>query len=375
MSFRISLSAPDISDDDIQAVGDVLHSSQLSRGPRLVQFERVLADVSGTGHAVGVSSGTAALHLCLHAYGIGEGHEVITTPFTVPAVTNAIFYTGAQPVLADIDCDTLNVDPQRVAAAITTRTRAILAVHTFGRCADMDALRALAERHGLFLLEDACQAIGAQYKNRPAGSLADAGVFAFYPNKPVCLGEGGAVTTNDGALARRLARLRNHGRDAEQGWADQAELGFNYRLAEMSCALGVSRLARLEEILARRARVAAVYHEQLSGDSRFMLPPLSVVDQRLSWFVFVIRLNEEFSQSDRDTVIEQMAARGIQCGRYFAPLYAQPYLRQRLVLRAQDYPCTEAVSRRVLALPFSTNLSAAQIEDVCGQLRRSLASR
>jgi perosamine synthetase len=288
----IPLSAPDITAAEIDAVVAVLRTPRLSLGPQMEAFEAAMATLSGVQHAVAVSSGTAGLHLALLALNIGPGDEVIVPSFTFIAVANAVRYVGAHPVFADIDPVTLNLDANSVEAALSQHTRAIIAVHTFGRPADMDALTTLARRNNLVLIEDACEAIGAQFNGHPVGSLSDAAVFAFYPNKQVTTGEGGMMVTPHTHLAQRIAALRNHGRYESAPGAfseSHAELGFNYRLSEIQCALGIAQLARLDAILDRRDTMARRYCDLLAGTGDVVLPATIVPGQRLSWFVFVVR--------------------------------------------------------------------------------------
>jgi perosamine synthetase len=375
----IPLSAPDIGEAEIEAVVAVLRTTRLSLGPQMEAFEHAMAACIGVPHAVAVSSGTAGLHLALLAHGIGPGDEVVVPSFTFIAVASAVRYAGAHPVFADIDAASLNLDPTSVEAAITPRTRALIAVHTFGRPADMSALLSLAHRHNLIVIEDACEAIGAELRTPPpvrrVGSFGNAAVFAFYPNKQITTGEGGIVVTPDAETARCLRALRNHGRYEiascfEPSWLDHAELGFNYRLSEMQCALGLAQLRRLDEILARRAAIARRYCDLLAGDQRLQLPAPEIPGQKLSWFVFVVRLAESFTQADRDRVQRALAAQGIATGRYFAPIHLQPaYAAWRESVRL---PVTENVAARTLALPFFNRIRDDQIARVAAALRSNL---
>ncbi len=377
----IPLSAPDITEADIEAVVSVLRTPRLSLGPKLAEFEAAMAAYVG-GHAVGVSSGTAGLHLALLALGIGKGDEVIVPSFTFIAVANAVRYVGAQPVFADIDEETLNLDPAGVAATITPRTRALIVVHTFGRPADIPALLDLARRHNLLIIEDACEAIGADIAGRRVGTFGDAGIFAFYPNKQITTGEGGMVVTEDAAVSRRIAALRNHGRyDSErrhsplsgESWFEHAEVGFNYRLSEMHCALGMAQLSRIDSVLARREILARRYCDRLRHNPELRLPAVDIPDRRLSWFVFVIRLAASFTTADRDWIMGELAASGIATGRYFAPIHLQPaYAAWRDIAQV---PVTESVSARTLALPFFNRIADDQIDRVCAALERALRSR
>ena len=370
MSGEIPLSAPDVTEEDIAAVAAVLRTPRLALGPAAEAFEQAMAEYVGTPHAVAVSSGTAGLHLALLALGMDAGDEVIVSSFTFIAVANAVRYVGARPVFADICAESLNLDPASVEAAITPRTRALIAVHTFGRPAPMEALLALARRHGLIVIEDACEAIGAEIGGQRVGSFGDAAVFAFYPNKQITTGEGGMVTTPRADVAERVRALRNHGRYGSE--STHAELGYNYRLSEMQAALGRSQLGRIDAILARRAEVAARYCERLRDEAGLLLPATEIPDARLSWFVFVVRLAERFSEEDREAVMRDLGAAGIATERYFAPIHRQPAYA---AWRDQHLPVTEAAAARTLALPFFNRITEAQIERVCTALQAALRAR
>ncbi len=370
--LRIPLSAPDVNEEDIEAVVSVLRGSRLSLGPVLNEFEAGFAAYVDVPHAVAVSSGTAGLHLALLALGIGAGDEVIVPSFTFIAAANAIRYVGAVPVFADIEAVTLNMDPVCVERAITARTKALMVVHTFGVPADLKALLTIAGRHGLKVIEDACEAIGAEYQGAKAGGFGDAGVFAFYPNKQMTTGEGGMVVTRHDEVAATLRSLRNQGRRPADDWFEHSEVGYNYRISEMNCALGLSQLRRIESILARRAAVAAEYDVRLRGVAPLVLPLQSMPNAKVSWFVYVVRLKADFSSSKRDAVRSYLLERGIGCGRYFAPVHLQPFYRLD-ALGPVRLPVTEAEAARTLALPFSNRLSSAEIEEICSELITGLA--
>jgi perosamine synthetase len=355
---RIPLSAPDIVESDIEAVVEVLRTPRISLGPKLEEFEEAFARYIGVPHAVALSSGTAGLHLGLLSLGIGEGDEVILPSFTFIAAANAILHAGASPVFVDIDARTLNLDPEKVARAITPRTRAILAVHTFGVPAEMAPLLAIAREHGLHVIEDACEAIGAEYGGQRVGGLGDLGVFAFYPNKPITTGEGGMMTTNDRRVADTIRALRNQGRRPGDGWLDHSLLGYNFRISEMNCALGLAQMARIESILERRANAAARYTEELRPIPHMTLPVAAIENGRVSWFVFVVRVE------NREEIAGLLGQRGIGCGKYFAPLHRQP-LFAPFVNPREDFSVTDKVSAETLALPFFTRITAEQIADVC----------
>lgn len=367
--MKIPLSAPDITQAEIDAVTAVLRTPQLSLGPRLQEFEHVIAQYVGVPHAVGVSSGTAGLHLCIRALGIGEGDEVIVPSFTFIAAANTIRYERATPVFADVEPTTFNLDPAKVEAAITPQTRALLVVHTFGVPAEMDALLEIASRHRLHVIEDACEAIGAEYRGGRVGSFGDAGVFAFYPNKQITTGEGGMVVTRDEKLARRIRALRNQGRYESDDWLQHSELGYNYRLSEMQCALGIEQMKRIGDILSIREKIADGYHERLRGEP-LVLPPVSTAQARISWFVYVVRLRPELGQY-RDAVLTILAKQGIGCARYFAPVHKQPaYAAWNDV----SLPVTESEAARCIALPFFNALNGDQQDRVCEVLSRALRS-
>ncbi|MGB6159814.1 MAG: DegT/DnrJ/EryC1/StrS family aminotransferase [Acidobacteriaceae bacterium] len=378
----IPLSAPDITEAEIGAVVSVLRSSRLSLGPKMAEFEAAMAQYVGSSHAVAVSSGTAGLHLALLALGIGHGDEVIVPSFTFIAVANAVRYVGARPVFADIDPETLNLDPASVETVVSPRTRALIAVHTFGRPAPMAALLDTARRRNLLVIEDACEAMGAQIGGRRVGTFGDAGVFAFYPNKQITTGEGGMVVTGNSEVAQRIGALRNHGRfksepdirdpaaESTDPWLEHAELGFNYRLSEMQCALGLAQLARIDAILARREDTARRYCDLLRGTPHLLLPATDVSGQSMSWFVFVVRLAQACSRADRDRVMNSLAERGIAAGRYFAPIHLQPaYAAWR---ESAHLPVTESVAVRTLALPFFNRITEDQTGRVCRVLKSVL---
>jgi perosamine synthetase len=360
---RIPLSGPDITQAEIDAVVAVMHSGRLSLGPKLEEFEAALSSYAGVRHAAAVSSGTAGLHLIVKALGIGEGDEVIAPSFTFIAPANAIRYERAKPVFVEINPTTLNLDPRAVEAAITPRTRAILAVHTFGVPADVEKLAAIAARHHLILIEDACEALGAEWRGKKVGAFGAAGVFGFYPNKQITSGEGGMVVTNDEKLAARVRSLRNQGRTPAGKWFEHAEIGYNYRLSELHAAIGTEQIKRIEAILARRAEIARGYSDRLAG-SELVLPLSQFAEGKISWFVYVIRLAEKFSRAQRDAIVEAMGKQGIACARYFAPIHLQPAYK----VDGFELPVTEHVADRTIALPFFNAISESQLDEVCRAL-------
>ncbi|MDP9174673.1 MAG: DegT/DnrJ/EryC1/StrS family aminotransferase [Planctomycetota bacterium] len=370
MATTIPLSQPDITQLEIDAVTDVLQSGTLSIGPRLLEFERLCAKTAGRRNGIGVSSGTCGLHLAMVAAGIKAGDEVVTTPFSFVASANCILYVDAKPVFADIDPKTLNLDLARVEAAITPKTKAIVAVEAFGNPTGMIELEQLAQKHELILIEDSCEGFGGQFASRAIGSFGRASIFGFYPNKQITTGEGGMIVTDDDTFAANCRSLRNQGRDG-MNWLAHQRLGYNYRLSEINAALGVAQMARLDEILEGRRRVAQHYMERLMTNRHLILPTL-LQDTQMSWFVFVVRLSDLFDPADRDQIIRDLRAEGIGCSNYFPPIHLQPYMAESLNSRPGDFPVCEYVSARTLALPFYTKMTKAQITRVCDTLEKIL---
>jgi perosamine synthetase len=373
MTMRVPLSSPDITEVEIEGVTAVLRTNSLSLGPKLEEFEQAFASFHAMPHAIAVSSGTAALHLAIRALNLGPGDEVIVPSFTFIAVANAVVYERATPIFVDIDPISLNIDPDCVEAAVTPRTRAIIVVHTFGVAADMDALLALAQRHNLAIIEDACEAIGATYNRQLAGTFGHISVFAFYPNKQITTGEGGMILTRDAQLSGRMRALRNQGRYPSSDWLQHAEIGYNYRLSDLACALGIVQLRRLPEILAKRNEVAQRYAELLAGVADIQCPPLQLPNRTISWFVYVVRLASHLPLSARDKILETLQSNGIGCARYFAPIHQQPAYAQHSSTQASHLPVTESVALRTLALPFYNRLTPSDAELVADSLRRATA--
>jgi perosamine synthetase len=371
--MTIPLSRPDISQREIDAVVEVLHGSTLSIGPRIDEFERACAKLTGRKHGIGVSSGTAGLHCAMLAAGIGSGDEIITTPFSFVASANCCLFVDAKPVFVDIDPKTLNIDVSKVPAAMTPKTRGIVAVETFGHPGGMIELEQLARQHHLALIEDSCEGFGGRVGDRPIGSFGAASVFGFYPNKQITTGEGGMIVTDDEDIAALCRSLRNQGREG-MSWLAHERLGYNYRLNEIAAALGVVQVARLDEILESRRRVAQQYIDRLMTN-RYLILPTVQDDTLLSWFVFVVRLNDLFTADDRDAVILDLRAAGIGSTNYFPPIHLQPYMRQKFNFRGGEFPVCEYVSSRTLALPFYGALTSVQIEHVCQTLEKTIEKR
>lgn len=367
--MKIPLSAPDITEKEIEAVTEVLRSPRLSLGPKLGEFERKFAEYIGAKHAIAVNSGTSGLHLCVNALGLKAGDEVITTPFSFVASANVLLFEKCVPVFVDIDPKTLNIDAEKIEAAITSKTKAIMVVHVFGRSSPMGEIKRIAAKYNLKIIEDACEAIGAEYENQRVGNLGNCGVFAFYANKQITTGEGGMIVTDNDRIAKKCRMLRNQGRDSELGWFDHVELGYNYRLSDINCVLGIEQLKRIDEILSKREKVARKYHERLKENPHLILPEIEFPNGRISWFVYVIRLNENYTREQRDFVWREMQKSGIGCGRYFAPIHLQPLYVKKSGYKTGDFPISESVSERVIALPFFNRISDDQIEEVCEKVR------
>jgi perosamine synthetase len=370
-SEQIPLAKPVLGEEEEHAVIEVLRSGQLSLGPRLEEFERRFAARLGAPCASAVSSGTAGLHLALRAVGVQDGDEVITSPFSFVASANAALYERARPVFADIDPLTLNLDPQAAAAAVTPRTRALLPVHIFGYPADMDAFEALAVREGLGVVEDACEALGARHSDgRVLGARGNPAVFGFYANKQLTTGEGGMVALGDAAMKERIDSERNQGRAPDMGWLDHDRLGFNYRLSDVACALGLAQLERLEEMLAGRARVAGLYREALADVEGLTLPCEDRGAERRGWFVFVVQLPPG---AGRDETVRTLLARGIQSKPYLPAIHLMSFYQERFGHREGEFPVCEDVAARSIALPFFPAMSEGLVERVASELRAVLA--
>ena len=380
---QIPMSAPDLTDREREAVAAVMRTTQLSMGAQLEAFETAVAQYAGAAHAVAVNSGTAGLHLCVRAMGIQSGDYVITTPFSFVASANVLLYEGAIPVFVDVDPRTGNIDATQVAEAAQDfhrgggsarawlpwknapedgRLRALLPVDVFGQPAEYDRLLATAKEHGLMLLEDSCEAIGAEYHGKLAGMLGDAGVFAFYPNKQMTTAEGGVIVTDQVKIAEIARALRNQGRAPGDTWLQHTYLGYNYRMTEMSAALGCAQMDRLDSLIEKRSRVALWYAERLNLIEAVEVPQVVESTTRMSWFVYVIRLRPGL---DQVTVAEKLAAHGVPSRPYFAPIHLQPYFRERFGYEPGDFPVTEDLGSRGLAIPFSSIMPEEDVDYVC----------
>lgn len=366
----IEMSSAEITDADIQAVTDVLRSGRLALGPRVSDFEKKVAAYVGVKHAIAVSSGTAALHLIVKSLGIGPGDEVLVPSFTFAASVNAILYEGATPVFVDIRKDNYNLDPADLEKKITSRTKAIMAVDVFGHSVDWDPILRIAAQYHLNIIDDCCEALGAEYRGKRVGSFGDAGAFAFYPNKQITTGEGGMIVTNRDDIAKLAISYRNQGRDEMGQWLEHVRLGYNYRLDEMSGALGSSQMDRIDSILNKRAQVAAKYSARLKDVAGINIP-LVLPGTKMSWFVYVITLDNDFLA---DEVIHGLAGKGIPSRAYFSPIHLQAYLKtDSRGYDCSDLPITRAITGRTIALPFHANLKDSEIEQVVLILKEVLS--
>lgn len=377
MTIRIPLARPEITDADREAVMQVLRTPHLSIGPKVHEFEQAICDYTGSKYAVAVNSGTSALQLAVRALDVERGAEVILPSFTFSALLNVILQEGLRPRFVDIDAATFNTTPDLVAAAITSKTRLILAVHTFGIPMNVNGISKVAKRRArhsrntIHVIEDACEALGSTVGHRKAGSRGTAGLFAFYPNKQITTGEGGMLVTPNRKIAASAARLRNQGRNPALGLNQHTEIGFSYRLSDINCALGISQLARIEPVIAKRQKLAETYDRALAGTGEIIRAPLTSPLGRISWFVYPIRLAPQFTWKDRDQVCDAMRRQGIATGKYFAPLHRQPILRN-YVKRNYPLPATDAVADRIIALPFFNELTETEVHEVAGALEESI---
>ncbi|MGH9512028.1 MAG: DegT/DnrJ/EryC1/StrS family aminotransferase [Terriglobales bacterium] len=370
MTLRIPLAKPEITEADRDAVLGVLRTPYLSIGPKLLEFEHCVSAYMRSPFAVAVNSGTSAIHLALRILNIPEGSEIILPSFTFISLLNVILQERLQPVFVDIDARTFNATPEAIEAAITKRTKAVIAVHTFGRPLEVDRLRAIADRHNIALIEDVCEAIGTEAGNQKVGTFGDSGALGFYPNKQVTTGEGGVFLTRDRSVAERARRLRNQGRDPALDWYQQTEAGFSYRLSEMNCALGIEQLSRIESTIGRRQALAEMYGRKLRDLDGVTGPQTQIEGGRISWFCYVVKFGEEVNRARRDWIARSLLRKGIGTGRYFAPLHRQPVLRR--LGRAPELPVTDYLASRALALPFFNQMTEGEVQEVCDALAGSL---
>jgi len=393
--MNIPMSSPELTETEMRAVTKTLLTGRLSLGPQLEAFEKAMASYVGSKYAIGVNSGTAGLHLAVIAAGVGEKDLVITTPFSFIASANVILYERAIPIFVDVDSKTGNINPELIAEAlddmngvsenasrwlppalrggplsITPRKiKAILPVHAFGQPADIDSILALASQFHVTMIEDACEALGSEYKHRKVGSRAHCGVFAFYPNKQITTGEGGMIVTDDGEWDGLFRSLRNQGRDIFDAWLNHSRLGYNYRLDEMSAALGAAQMSRIEELLTKREKVASWYNARLKDADGVKIPYVAPSTTRMSWFVYVIQLDAKINRCE---VMNELESRGIPSRPYFSPIHLQPFYMEKFGYKKGDFPVTEYLGEASLALPFSGLMTETQVDYVCEHLIKIL---
>jgi len=389
--MKIPLSNPDITEKERNCVFEVLNTPNLSLGPKLEEFEHKFSTYIGAKYAVAVNSGTSALHLCVRALDIKDGDQVITTPLSFISSANCILFERAEPIFVDIDEKTLNIDINKLEGKLEelkgnrSKLKAVLPVHIFGRPCEIDQIMELADHYKLRVIEDAAEATGAEYlvnsnlkplksnkeqkqvEWKKVGTFGDCGVFAFYPNKQITTGEGGMIVTNNEKIYKLCRSMRNQGRSKVGAWLQHERLGFNYRISDINCALGIAQLERIEEILTKRERVARAYNERLQDVEELILPHFEE-NKKISWFVYVVRLADRFSQGDRDNILNNLKREGIGCSNYFSPIHLQPFYRKMFGYKEGDFPVTEKVSKRTIALPFFNNLKEKEIDYVCETL-------
>jgi perosamine synthetase len=369
-----------LDEDDIAAVVETLRSPLITTGPRVDQFERAVADDVGCNYAVAVSSGTAALHCAMHAIEIAPGDEVIVTPMTFAATANAVFYQGGTPVFADVNENTLLIDPRKVTERITTRTKAIVAVDYAGQPCEYHALRSIAEAHNLWLVADACHSLGGSYQGQPVGHLADLTVFSFHPVKHITTGEGGMITTDDEHLARRMKLFRNHGisadahtRQARGSWYyEMTELGWNYRITDIQCALGLSQLKKLSRWIEKRQRIAAAYDEAFA-DISSVQPLARRQPLEHAYHLYVVKIDNRRDADARTKLFADLRAHNIAANVHYIPVHMHPYYRQVLGTGPGDCPVAEAAYEKIISLPMFPSMTVEDVDYVIDTVRESTA--
>jgi len=383
--MKIPLSNPDITEKERNSVLKVLKTPNLSLGPKLDEFEHKFAKYIGSKYAIAVNSGTSGLHLCIRALNIKEGDAVITTPFSFISSANCLLFERAKPVFVDIDEKTLNIDINKLKGKLEelkgnkSKLKAVLPVHIFGRPCEIDQIMELADHYKLRVIEDAAEATGAQFEERKqaewkkVGTFGDCGVYAFYPNKQMTTGEGGMIVTDDEKLYKLCRSMRNQGRGEDGTWLQHERLGFNYRISDINCALGIAQLERIDEILDKREKVVRLYNERLK-DCDDVICPHFEENKKISWFVYVVRIKDRFERRDRDDILNKLRERGIGCSNYFTPIHLQPFYRKMFGYKEGDFPVTEKVSERTIALPFYNNLKEEQIDYVCENLIKIISN-
>ena len=369
MIKKIPLAKPYVGEEEIKAVSEVLRSGLLSLGPKLAEFENEFSKFIGIKHAVAVNSGTSGLHLCMKALNIKPGDEVITPSFSFVASSNPIIFEGGKPVFVDIDERTYNIDPKKLVEAITEKTKAVVLVHIFGQPCNMDAIKKIIEKKGIPLIEDACEALGATYRGKKVGTFGEAAVFGFYPNKQITTGEGGMIVTNDDEIANMCKSWRNQGRDDSSEWLNHVHIGFNYRIDELSCAVGIEQLKKLKFIINKRQKIAKKYTERLKPINGITTP---FVDPNIeiSWWVYYLQVEENM---ERNKIIEYLNENGVSSRAYFnPPIHLQPVYKNLFGYKGGELPITERVSNKGFIIPFFIDMTDEQIDKVCFTIEEAM---
>ncbi len=362
MIKKIPLAKPYVGEEEIKAVSQVIRYGWLSMGPKLTEFENEFAKFIGIKHAVAVNSGTSGLHLCIKALNIRPGDEVITPSFSFVASSNPVIFEGGKPVFVDIDERTYNIDPQKLEEAITEKTKAIILVHIFGQPCNMDAIMMIVEKSKIPIIEDACEALGATYNGKKVGTFGKASVFAFYPNKQITTGEGGIIVTDDDEIADICRSWRNQGRDDSGEWLKHIRIGYNYRLDEMSCAVGIEQLKKVEFILNKRREIATKYTERLKRIDGIITPYVGPNTETSPW-VYYLRVEENL---DRNKILEYLNENGVSSRAYFyPPIHLQPVYKNIFGYIGGELPITERVSNKGFIIPFFVDMTDEQIDKVC----------
>ncbi len=369
--MQIPLSKPEINEKDIESVDEVLKTPNLSLGPKLREFEDKIREYIGVDFCVAVNSGTSALHLIIKSIGIKNGDEVITTPFSFISSSNCILFEGGKPIFVDIEEETYNINPKLIQEKINKNTKAIVAVDVFGHPSDWDSLICTAKKNDIFLIEDSAEAIGSEYNGKKCGSFGDAGILSFYPNKQITTGEGGVVLTNNENIYKLSKSYRNQGRGEEEKWLEHIRIGYNFRLSDINCALGISQLSRIDEIIKKRERVVNMYNFYLRDIEEIILPKVRE-NIKMSCFVYVIRLADEFKKNNRDDFIDYLKKNGVECRNYFQSIHLQPFYKEKFGYKYGDYPITEKISDRTISIPFYNNLKEEEIKYIRDKIKEGI---
>ncbi len=366
-NVHIPVAKPYIDTDDKKAVLSVLDSGMLSLGPRYLEFEKAITKYCGTKYACTVSNGTAGLHLAVKSLGLTEGDEVITSPFSFVSSSNCLLFERVKPVFADIEETTFNLDPEKMEKAITKKTRAILVVHIFGQSANMDGILKIAKKHHLKIIEDACESLGSLYQGKMTGTMGDVGVYAFYPNKQMTTGEGGIIVTNNRKIHNLCCSLRNQGRNKQNNWLIHERLGYNYRMDEMSAALGITQLKKLDWMIERKREVVTWYGRELSNIPSIKLPAIDK-NRTHTWFVYVIRI----TNGKRNKLMDGLAKANIQTKPYLPVIHLQPYMKKDFGYKKGDFPIAEKIASQTLALPFYVDLKRGDVQYIAEKIKQLL---